>query len=74
MDRQIRASIPNPQRALRTSVALIKPIEEKKLYLYLVVSEKVVSAVLIREEEKVQWSVYYVSKQFLDAETKYPEF
>ena len=28
---------------------------------------------MVREEEKVQWSVYYVSKRLLDVETKYPE-
>ena len=33
---------------------LSKPIDGEKLYLYLVVSKKVVSITLIREEEKVQ--------------------
>ena len=28
---------------------------------------------MVREEEKVQWSVYYVSKRLLDAETRYPK-
>ena len=28
---------------------------------------------MVREEEKVQWSVYYVSKRVLDAENRYPE-
>ena len=52
---------------------LSKPIEEVKLYLYLAVSEKAVSTALVKEEEKVQWSVYYVSKKLLDVETRYPE-
>ena len=33
---------------------LSKPIDREKLYLYLVVSKEVVSATLVREEEKVQ--------------------
>ena len=28
---------------------------------------------MVKEEEKIQWPVYYVSKRHLDAETKYPE-
>ena len=50
-----------------------KPIEGEKLYLYVVVSEETVSTALVREEEKVQWAVYYVSKRLLDAETMYLE-
>ena len=49
------------------------PIEGEKLYLCLVVSEEVVRAALVREEEKVQWPIYYVSKRLLDAEISYPE-
>ena len=41
--------------------------------LYMALSEYVVSGELIREEEKVQRPVYYISKQLIDAETKYPE-
>ena len=52
---------------------LSKLIERGKHYLYLTTYEEAVSAALIREEEKVQWSVYYVSKRLLDVETKYPE-
>ena len=52
---------------------ILKPIEQEKLYLYLVVSNKAVNAALVRKEEKVQWSIYYVSKRLLDAETKYLE-
>ena len=52
---------------------LSKPIEGEKLYQYLIVSKEAVSAALVREEEKVQWPVYYVSKRLLDVETRYPE-
>ena len=50
---------------------LSKPIEREKLYLYLDVSKEIVSTALVREEEKVQWPIYYVSKRLLDAETRY---
>ena len=50
----------------------MKPREKEKLYLYLSVSEKAVSAALVREEDKVQWPVYYISKSPLDIETRYP--
>ena len=52
---------------------LAKPKDGETLYIYLAVSDRAVSAVLIREEDKVQWPVYYVSKVLLDAETRYSE-
>ena len=33
----------------------------------------VVSVALVREEEKVKWLVYYMSKRLLDVETRYPK-
>ena len=41
--------------------------------MYLVISEEAVSTALPREKEKVQWPIYYVSKRFLDVETRYLE-
>jgi len=35
------------------------------------VADRVVSAVLVREEERVQRQVYYAGKTLLDAETRY---
>ena len=52
---------------------LVKPVEGELLFLYLAVSKYTISGALIREEEKVQWPVYYISKRLIDAETRYPE-
>ncbi|XP_024021322.1 uncharacterized protein LOC112091560 [Morus notabilis] len=52
---------------------LSKPITNKELSLYLSVSQHAESSVLIREEEKVQLLVYYVSKRLIDAESRYTE-
>ena len=58
---------------LSKSPLLSKPIEDEPLYLYLAVTEYAISGPLVREEEKVQWPVYYISKRLIDAETRYPE-
>ena len=52
---------------------LSKPVKDEPLFLYLAVSEYAVSRALIREEEKVQWPVYYISKWLINVETKYLE-
>ena len=52
---------------------LSKPIEGEKLSLYLIVSEEAVSTSLVREEEKIPWPIYYVTKRLLDAKTRYPK-
>ena len=61
------------QRTLRMPTALIKANIKGKSQSYLNVSEEAVSPALVREEEKVQWPVYYMSKRLLDAETRYAE-
>ncbi|KAJ9566694.1 hypothetical protein OSB04_002660 [Centaurea solstitialis] len=50
---------------------LTKPVEGEILQLYLAVSKNATSAVLVREEDQQQRPIYYVSKSFLDAETRY---
>ena len=56
-----------------SSPFLAKPKDGETLYVYLAVSDRAVSAVMVREEYRVQWPVYYISKALLDAETRYPE-
>ncbi|KAJ9566692.1 hypothetical protein OSB04_002658 [Centaurea solstitialis] len=50
---------------------LTQPVEGESLQLYLAVSNNTTSAVLVREEDQQQRPIYYVSKSFLDAETRY---
>ena len=47
-------------------------MDGEPLYLYLAVTEHAISAALVREEEKSQLPVYYVSKRLLGAESRYP--
>ena len=52
---------------------LLSPSKQgESLYLYLAVSETAVSATLIREEDRKQLPVYYVSQAFQGAEFRYP--
>ncbi|XP_074355781.1 uncharacterized protein LOC141695434 [Apium graveolens] len=50
---------------------LAKPSQEDTLYLYLAVYEQAVSAILMKEEQKLQKSIYYVSKVLHGAELNY---
>ena len=45
---------------------------KRYLYLYLAVLTTAMSAALIREEDRKQLPVYYVSQAFQEAEAKYP--
>ena len=52
---------------------LLSPFKQgEDLYLYLAVSTTAVSAALIREEDKKQFPIYYVSQAFQGAKVKYP--
>ena len=56
-----------------TMVALLSPsIPGEELYLYLAVSPYAISSTLIREEGKVQKSVYYTSQALKGVEGRYP--
>ena len=49
---------------------LAKPVEGEPLFLYLAVFEYAILGALTREEEKVQWPIYYISKLLIDAENR----
>ena len=68
----MRESISSDQDPHGTPPILSKPVDGEDLFLYLVVSEHAVSAALVREEDKVQRPVYYVSKRLVGAESRYP--
>ncbi|KAM6543105.1 hypothetical protein CsatB_007552 [Cannabis sativa] len=51
---------------------LLKPLDGEELGIYLAVTEHAVSVVLIREENNIQHSVYYISKRLNEAEGRYP--
>ncbi|KAI5338104.1 hypothetical protein L3X38_017375 [Prunus dulcis] len=50
---------------------LSKPVPGDDLFIYLAVSNSVVSFALIRKELGAQHSIFYTSKSLLDAETRY---
>ena len=47
---------------LSKPLLLSKPIEGEPLYIYLAITEYVISGALVREENKVQWPLYYINK------------
>ena len=51
---------------------LSEPAAGEPLFLYLAVTKNAASAVLVREEDRVQKLVYYISKRFLRAESRCP--
>lgn len=53
---------------------LAKPKQGEDLYVYLSVTDHVVSGVLVKENEGVQSPIYYVSKILVKAETMYTSF
>lgn len=56
---------------LSSLLLLAKPLDGETLILYLAVSEYLISAFLVREDEEKQSPVYYVSKRFLNEKTRY---
>ena len=59
------------KKYLATPPLISSPKAEDMFTLYLAVLEHAVSAALIREEDRQQQPVYYISKTLLDAETRY---
>ncbi|XP_071920768.1 uncharacterized protein [Coffea arabica] len=51
--------------------ALTSPAQGEVLFIYLAVGEEAISAVLVREEGKIQKPIYYVSRALQGAEPRY---
>ncbi|GKU90818.1 hypothetical protein SLEP1_g4769 [Rubroshorea leprosula] len=60
------------KRYLASAPLLSKPVEGESLYLYLAVTAEAISSVLLREENKNQKPICYVSKVLQGAEQNYP--
>ncbi|GKU96255.1 hypothetical protein SLEP1_g9507 [Rubroshorea leprosula] len=60
------------KRYLASAPLLSKPMEGESLYLYLGVTVEAISSVLLREENKNQKPICYVSKVLQGAEQNYP--
>ncbi|KAL0433406.1 UNVERIFIED_CONTAM: hypothetical protein Slati_2674900 [Sesamum latifolium] len=56
---------------LTTPPLLANPIVGERLYIYLAVSENAISSELVREEQREQRPVYYISRMLQGAEKKY---
>jgi hypothetical protein len=61
----------NLKRYLSSLVLLSNPVLAEPLFLYLAISERAVSAVLIRIKDIIQCPVYYMSKTMAEVETRY---
>ena len=61
-------------KAYLSSPPLLSPSKPgEELFLYLAISLAMVSAALVREEDRVQKSVYYISRALRGAEERYPD-
>ena len=69
---ECEATFQELKRYLSNPSLLSSSKEGEDLYLYLVVLATAVSVALIREEDKKQLLIYYVSQAFQGAEARYP--
>ena len=67
----MRIYLPGAERILREPGVAFTPNPDETLYLYLGVSENAISSALIREIDRVQKPVYYISKTLIGAEARY---
>ena len=59
------------KRYMAESPFVAKPNADEALYLYLVIFDKAISGVLMKEEERIQKHVYYMSKVLHEVELNY---
>lgn len=56
---------------LASPLILARPNPREDLYMYLAMSDHVISSVLIRQHEGIQRPAYYLTKTLVDAKTQY---
>ncbi|KAL0411713.1 UNVERIFIED_CONTAM: Retrovirus-related Pol polyprotein from transposon gypsy [Sesamum latifolium] len=66
-------ALQNLKQYLATPPLLANPKVGEELFLYLAISDEAVSSVLVREQEKTQNPVYYVSKMLQGTEKRYTQ-
>ncbi|GAA0166380.1 hypothetical protein LIER_21544 [Lithospermum erythrorhizon] len=71
-DDEYKAAFEELKKYLGSPQLLSRPEPGEQLQLYLAISEVAVSSVQIREVERVQRPIYYVSHVLRDAEERYP--
>ncbi|KAJ3686609.1 hypothetical protein LUZ61_015773 [Rhynchospora tenuis] len=69
--KQCQEAFDNIKKYLANRPVISRPIKGEKLYLYVAASAVAVSAALVREEDKIQKPVYFVSQVLRDAEERY---
>ena len=69
-DEECEKAFQDLKEYLTQAPMLMAPDPEEDLFMYLLVSNYVVNAVLLRDQ-RVQHPVYYISKTLVNAETKY---
>ncbi|CAL9011590.1 unnamed protein product [Prunus brigantina] len=60
------------KKYLASPLTVTIPKQGEPLYLYMVVTEIALSAVLLREENSIQQPIFYVSKSLIEAKKRYP--
>ena len=71
-DENCEEALKQLKRYLSEPPVLAKPEFGEQLFLYIAVSESAVSGVLVQVEPSDERPIFYVSKSFFDAETRYP--
>lgn len=68
---KIQEALEELKKYMAETPLLAKPVPDEVLYLYLKILEKSLSVILVREEAKIQKSIYYVSKVLYGAGLNY---
>lgn len=71
MDQQVLGGVRKTKTYLSTPPLLIKLEVGEELYLYLTVSSSSISSVLVREKDRVQRPIYYISRVLQNVEIRY---